>query len=77
MTQYVNYSPLAILTNVSLLYKKKVELGLEYGFESTLGTTFMIKPGNTFSFGYAYIMSTSSSLNQFSKGTHEALLRLN
>lgn len=74
MVQYVNFSPLSIITNGSFSYKKIFEVGLEYGFESSLGATLMINTKNIFSFGYAYITSTSSSINQFSKGTHEAIL---
>lgn len=76
LVRYVNFSPFLITTNASLSYKRILDFGIEYSFESGIGGTLMLDTGKTFSFGYAYITSMHPEINQFSKGTHEAMLRI-
>jgi len=76
LIRYVNFAPFLITTNASLSYNKIIDFGIEYSFDSAVGGTLMIDTGNTFSFGYAYITSLHQDLNQFSKGTHEVVMRI-
>ena len=76
MIRYVNFAPFLITTNASLSYNKIIDFGVEYSFESAVGGTLMIDTGNTFSFGYAYVTSLHKQINQFSKGTHEVVMRI-
>jgi hypothetical protein len=52
-----------------------IDFGLEYNFQSGFGGMLMVDTYKTFSFGYAYITSFHTALNQFSKGSHEVVLR--
>ncbi|MEN8768518.1 MAG: PorP/SprF family type IX secretion system membrane protein [Candidatus Arcticimaribacter sp.] len=76
LIRYVNFAPFLITTNASLSYNKIIDFGVEYSFESAVGGTLMIDTGNTFSFGYAYVTSLHKQINQFSKGTHEVVMRI-
>ncbi len=41
-----------------------------------MGATLMVDTFKTFSFGYAYVTSMHSELNQFSNGNHEVAIRI-
>lgn len=73
---FVNAAPMLTTLNMSLAYNKKFEFGLEYNFQNGIGGTLMFHALKSCSVGYAYITSTHRELNQFSKGTHEVLLRI-
>lgn len=76
LLRYVNFAPFLITANASFSYKRMIDFGIEYNFKSGMGGTIMVDTGNTFSFGYAYVTSLHSQINQFSKGTHEIAMRI-
>lgn len=76
LARYVNYAPFLISTNASFSYKRIIDFGLEFSFASGIGGNIMVDTGDTFSFGYAYVTSRHNEINQFSKGTHEVVLRI-
>jgi type IX secretion system PorP/SprF family membrane protein len=76
ITRYVANAPLLLTLNGSFSYANAIDLGFEYNFESGMGGTFMLNTSDTFSFGYAYVTSQHKNINQFSYGTHEAVVKI-
>ena len=76
LIRYVNFAPFLATVNASLSYKRTIDFGVEYSFNSGIGATLMVNAGKTFSFGYAYVTSLHPQINQFSKGTHEVAMRI-
>lgn len=76
LIRYVNHAPLLSTLNASLSYNKTLDFGIEYNLNSGMGAMLMVDTQKTFSLGYAYVTSLQSSLNQFSKGSHEVILRI-
>ena len=74
--RYVNYSPVALVFNASFLYQDKIDVGIEYNIDSGIGGTFMMNTGDMFSFGYAYLTTVHTEINQFSMGNHELILKV-
>jgi len=62
--------------NTGVSFNKKVDFGIEYNFFSGLGGQIILNAQKNISFGYAYITATNNEINQFSSGTHEALLKI-
>jgi len=76
LARYVNFAPFLFSANATFSYKRIIDFGLEYSFSSGIGGNMMVDTGGTFSFGYAYVTSMHPQINQFSKGTHEVVLRI-
>jgi len=74
--RYVPYAPSLATFNLAFVYDQTFDFGLEYNLQSGFGANMMINTGKTFSFGYAYVASMHKEISQFSKGTHEALLKI-
>jgi type IX secretion system PorP/SprF family membrane protein len=74
--RYVNNAPFLNTFNASFSYTKNIDFGFEYNLQSGFGGTLMVNTLKTLSFGYAYVTSRHSALNQFSKGSHEIALRV-
>jgi hypothetical protein len=72
----VSHAPVLATFNLAFVYKKTLDFGLEFNLQSGFGANMMVDTGNTFSFGYAYVASMHSEISQFSKGTHEAVLKI-
>lgn len=74
--RYVNNAPFLNTINASFSFNKTIDFGVEYNFQNGFGGNLMVNTFKTFSFGYAYVASLHSELNQFSKGSHEVALRI-
>lgn len=74
--RYLNNTPFLTTLNTSFSYDEFIDFGIEYNFKEGLGGTLMVDTRKTFSFGYAYITSLNKGLNEFSRGTHEVMLRI-
>ena len=74
--RYINNAPFLNTVNASFSYDQFIDFGVEYNFKSGFGGTLMVDTNKIFSFGYAYVTSLHQTLNQFSRGTHEIILRV-
>jgi len=74
--RYVNFSPIALVFNASFLYQDTIDIGVEYNMDSGIGGTLMVDTGSIFSFGYAYLTTVHSAINQFSNGNHELIVKV-
>ena len=76
LLSFVKGAPARITLNGAVSYNKKIDFGFEYNFQNGFGSTIMFNTNKLISFGYAYITSIHSQLNTYSKGTHEALIKI-
>lgn len=76
LMRYVPNAPFLATFNLAFAYNQTLDFGLEFNLQSGFGANMMIDTGNTFSFGYAYVASMHKEISQFSKGTHEAIVKI-
>ena len=77
MTQFVRPFAVQVHANVKMQYLDKLWVGASYRMTDQLGgfaAMAGINVSNTFNLGYAYDISTTSRLRNYTKNTHEIIL---
>lgn len=73
LVRYQEGAPLGIDLNLKAILDQKIGMGMVYRSGDALITTFEFQLNDNFRVGYAYEW-TLTSLNKFSKGTHEFMV---
>lgn len=77
MLQFIQPFPLQVHANVRLQYQDKFWVGGSYRYSDQFGgfaAMAGINISNTFNIGYAYDVSTTSRLRNYTRNTHEIIL---
>lgn len=73
LARFQERAPFTIDLNSTIVFYKKVGLGVSYRLNDSVMGLFQLQLNDNFHVGYAYDFTTSE-LNQFSNGTHEIMI---